>query len=139
MCKWNLRSLKFLKSVIKINRKIRKNNSPQNAIVGMAVMASILILIGGLELILEFGSITFLLVSLLMAIANYKIRDKTNSSKFLTALSIAGLGVGGILILYYEFTTKWEQMITIIVLYLILAFGAWRYSKKQAFENIKRT
>ncbi len=110
---------------------IRKNNSPQNAIIGMAVMSSILILIGGLELILEFGSITFLLVSLLMAVANYKIRDKTNSSKFLTGLSIIGLGIGGILILYYEFTTKWEQMIAIIILYIILAFGAWIYSKKK--------
>ncbi|MFK5959350.1 MAG: APC family permease [Lutibacter sp.] len=110
---------------------IRKNNSPQNAIIGMAVMSSILILIGGLELILEFGSITFLLVSLLMAVANYKIRDKTNSSKFLTALSIVGLGIGGMLILYYEFTNKWEQLITIIILYIILAFGAWSYSKKQ--------
>jgi amino acid transporter len=97
----------------------------------MAVMASILILFGGLELILEFGSITFLLVSLLMAIANYKIRDKTDSSKFLTALSILGLGIGGILILYYEFTNKWEQMIAIIILYIILAFGAWIYSKKE--------
>jgi amino acid transporter len=115
---------------------IRKNNSPQNSIIGMAVMASILILIGGLELILEFGSITFLLVSLLMAIANYKIREKTNSSKFITALSIVGLGVGGILILYYEFTNKWEQMIAIVILYIILAFGAWRYSNKQ--ENEKR-
>jgi len=110
---------------------IRKNNSPQNSIISMAVMASFLILIGGLELILEFGSITFLLVSLLMAVANYKIRDKTNSSKFLTVLSIIGLGIGGILILYYEFTTKWQQMITIIVLYLILGFGALKYSKKQ--------
>ncbi len=109
---------------------VRKNNSPQNAIIGLAILACILILIGGLELILEFGSITFLLVSLLMAVANYKIRDKTNSSKFLTGLSIIGLGIGGILILYYEFTTKWEQMIAIIILYIILAFGAWRYSKK---------
>jgi amino acid transporter len=110
---------------------IRKHNSPQNAIIGMAVMASILIVIGGLELILEFGSITFLLVSLLMALANYKIRDKTNSSQFLTALSIIALGVGAILILYYEFTTKWEQMIAIIILYIILALGAWQFSKKQ--------
>ncbi len=109
---------------------IRKNNSPQNAIIGMAILASTLILIGGLKLILEFGSITFLLVSLLMAIANYKIQDKTNSSKFLTALSIFGLGIGGTLILYYEFTNEWEQMIAIIVLYLILSFGAWIYSKK---------
>lgn len=117
---------------------IRKNNSPQNAIIGMAIMSSILILIGGLELILEFGSITFLLVSLLMAVANYKIRDKTKSSKLITALSIFGLGIGGILILYYEFTTKWEQMIAIIILYTILAFGAWKYSKKHEIETKKR-
>ncbi len=113
---------------------VRKNNSPQNAIIGMAVMASLLILIGGLELILEFGSITFLLVSLLMAVANYKIRDKTNSSKLLTLISIIGLSIGGILILYYEFTTKWEQMLVIVLLYVILAFGAWKYSKKKVIK-----
>lgn len=114
---------------------VRKNNIPQNAIIGMAVMASVLILIGGLELILEFGSITFLLVSLLMAIANYKIRDKTNSSGFLTLLSILGLGVGGTLILYYEFSTKWEQMIAIIILYIVLGIGSWIYSKKRGREE----
>jgi len=114
---------------------IRKENSPQHSIIALAVMASLLVLIGGLELILEFGSITFLLVSLLMAVANYKIRDKTESSKFITALSVVGLGIGGILILYYEFTTKWEQMIAIIILYIILAFGAWRYSKKNEIKE----
>ena len=110
---------------------IRKNNSPQNAILAMAIFASLLIVIGGLELILEFGSITFLLVSLLMAIANYKIRIKTNSSKLVTLLAIVGLSIGGILILYYEFTTKWEQMLAIIILYMVLAFGAWQFSKQQ--------
>ena len=114
---------------------IRKENSPQHAIIAMAALASVLILIGGLELILEFGSITFLLVSLLMAVANYKIRDKTNSSKFLTLLSIFGLALGGILILYYEFTTKWQQMIAIIIMYIILAIGAWIFSKKQIKQN----
>jgi amino acid transporter len=109
----------------------RKNKNPQNAIITMAIMASLLIIIGGLELILEFGSITFLLVSLLMAVANYKIRSKTNSSKFLTLVSIVGLGIGGILILYYEFTTKWEQMVFIIFLYMLLSICAWRYSKNK--------
>ena len=110
---------------------IRKNNSPKNAIIAMALLASILILIGGLQLILEFGSITFLLVSLLMAITNYKIRSKTNSSKILTVLSIFGLSFGGILILYYEFTNKWQQMLAIILLYVLLTFGAWVYRKKK--------
>ncbi len=116
---------------------IRKNTSPQNAILTMATLASVLILIGGLELILEFGSITFLLVSLLMAVANYKIRNKKNSSTFLTALSISGLGIGGLLILYYEFTTKWEQMIAIIFLYFILAFGAWLFAIKHEKVHLK--
>jgi len=109
----------------------RKNNIPRNAIVSMAAMATVLILIGGLELILEFGSITFLLVSLLMAIANHKIRKETNSSGFLTSLSVFGLGVGGILILYYEFNAKWEQMLAIVLLYLVLAFGARIFSMKK--------
>lgn len=109
---------------------LKRNNSPQNAIIAMAILASFLILIGGLELILEFGSITFLLVSLLMAIANYKIRDKTNSSVLITVLSILGLGLGAILILYYEFTNKWEEMMAIVILYIVLGIGAWVYSNK---------
>ena len=108
----------------------RKNNIPKNAIITMAVMSSILILVGGLQLILEFGSITFLLVSLLMAVANHKIRKKTGSSRFVTLLSIIGLSTGGILILYYEFTHKWEQMLFILIMYVILAVGALIYSKK---------
>jgi amino acid transporter len=110
---------------------IRKKSSPQNAIITMAIISCLLILIGGLQLILEFGSVTFLLVSLLMGIANYKIREKTNSSTFLTLLSIIGLGIGGIMILYYELTNNWEQMVAIIVLYFLLALGAWTFSKKK--------
>jgi len=79
----------------------RKNQIPANAILTMAAAAGLLIMVGGLQIILEFGSITFLLVSFLMAIANYKIREKTNSSSILTILSIVGLALGGILILYY--------------------------------------
>ena len=54
----------------------RRNRIPTHAIIALAGTASLLILSGGLRLILEFGSITFLLVSLLMAIANFKIRKK---------------------------------------------------------------
>ena len=111
---------------------VRKNSSPHNAIIAMAITSSFLILIGGLELILEFGSITFLLVSLLMAIANYKIRTQTQSSTLLTVLAIIGLSIGTLLILYYELTTKWQQMAFILMLYIILALGAWKFSKIKA-------
>ncbi|WP_055437140.1 APC family permease [Lacinutrix algicola] len=117
---------------------VRKNNSPQNAIIAMAVISCLLISIGGLELILEFGSVTFLLVSLLMAIANFKIRKKTNSSTILTIVSIIGLSIGGVLILYYELTNNWQQMVAIIVIYIFLAFGAYKFSsnKKNSYNNV---
>ena len=77
----------------------RINHIPVYAIITMATLAFILVLAGGLELILEFGSVTFLLVSLLMAYANYKIRDLTNSSSALTIIAIVGL-MGGTLLIF---------------------------------------
>ncbi len=111
----------------------RKNNIPRIAIISMATMAAILIIAGGLRLLVEFGSITFLVVSLLMAIINHQIRKKTNSSSVITISAIIGLSMGGILILYYEFTHKWEQMVAILFVYVLLGIGAWFYSKKGKF------
>lgn len=108
----------------------RKNDIPVNALLLMAIVASVLILSGGLELILEFGSITFLLVSLLTALANFKLRKETNSSTLITFLAIITLFTGSSLILYYEFQTKWIQMIAIILIYIILIIFAWLYAKK---------
>lgn len=109
----------------------RKNNIPINAILIMSTMSSVLILVGGLELILEFGSITFLMVSLLMSVANHKIRTQTNSSPIITRVAIAALSLGGALILYYEFTNKLKEMIAIVILYGVLAAGAYLFAKKQ--------
>jgi len=107
----------------------RKKNIPKTAIMAMAGIASLLIAMGGLRLILEFGSITFLLVSLLMAVANFKIRTKTNSLTSITVLSISGLLLGTILILYYEYQSNPEQLLFIVMLYVILSLGAWGYAR----------
>jgi amino acid transporter len=107
----------------------RKENIPKTAIMSMAAIASLLIVLGGLRLILEFGSITFLLVSLLMSFANFTIRDKTNSSTWITIVSMVGLFVGAVLILYYEYTTNPEQLLFIMVLYMVLTLGAWGYAR----------
>ncbi len=107
----------------------RKKHIPTYAIIAMALTATALILVGGLQLILEFGSITFLLVSLLMAMANFKIRHLTNSSTTFTVIAIMGLFMGAILILIYEYQTKPEQLLFIVVLYVLLTIGAWSYAK----------
>lgn len=107
----------------------RINHIPIYAIISMALLAFLLILVGGLELILEFGSVTFLLVSLLMAYANYKIHDLTNSSPTLTVFAIIGLMTGTILIFYYEFNNQLEQMIFIAGIYILLTLASWFYSR----------
>ena len=109
----------------------RINNIPIFAITSMAILAFLLVLAGSLEVILEFGSITFLLVSLLMAFANYKIRNLTDSSTFITMLSFFGLLCGTVLIFYYEFNNQPKQLIFILVLYVILTTGSWLYSRRK--------
>ena len=113
----------------------RSNNIPVAAIAMMAVLAMALILAGGLKVILEFGSVTFLLVSLLMAIANFRIRKLTDSSLFITLLSIIALAIGGGLILHFEYTDNPEQLIFMLVLYAILTLGALVFARVNAVRG----
>ena len=108
----------------------RTNYIPVHAIITMASLAFCLVLAGNLRVILEFGSVTFLLVSLLMAYANFKIRHLTASSTTLTVFSFIGLLSGGVLILYYEISAQPEQLFFIGGLYALLALGSWLYSRK---------
>jgi amino acid transporter len=110
----------------------RNNHIPVYAIITMAVCTFSLILAGNLQVLLEFGSVTFLLVSLLMAFANFRIRDKTGSSIMITLVSLAGLLVGTILILAYEFNNQPRQLLFIVVIYAILTLGSWLYSRARA-------
>ena len=107
----------------------RKNNIPIYSIITMALLAFCLIIASDLKVILEFGSITFLLVSSLMAYTNFTIYKKTDSSLIITILSIFGLMGGTVLIIYYEATTQIQQIYFIGGLYIILTFGAWLFSK----------
>jgi len=112
-----------------------RNSIPIYAISAMSLFAFCLVLTGNLELILEFGSVTFLLVSLLMAYANYRIRDLTASSVTLTLLAFLGLMAGTLLILYYEFTDQPKQMLFILCFYIVLTLGAWLYAKSRSFHT----
>jgi len=112
-----------------LGRKI-KTYIPNKAIITMSFLAFVLLATGGLQVILEFGSITFIIVSLLMAYTNFKKRIETNSSLIITVVAFVGLLVAGLLIIYFEFTENKEQFIYIIIIYILLGIGAFFYSKK---------
>lgn len=106
----------------------RRHHIPDGAIVCMSLCAFLLILLGELRIILEYGSITFLLVSLLMAVANFKVRKQTQSSTLVTLISVFGLCGGVAFIFYYELKHHPEQMLYICSLYISLSLAAWFYS-----------
>lgn len=108
----------------------RSKKIPVIAILIMSISAFLLIVSGELRLILEYGSITFLIVSLLIAVANYKIRDKTKSSMLMTLSAITGLALGVCFILYYEIHHHYDEVFYILGLYSVLAAFAWFYSRK---------
>ena len=112
----------------------RINHIPVFAIISMAVLAFLLVLAGSLEVILEFGSVTFLLVSLLMAYANYRIRDLTKSLLSITIISFFGLLMGTVLILYYEFNNQPQQLLFILGLYSLLTIASWLFSRRTTYD-----
>ncbi len=109
----------------------RRRGIPVFAILTMSGLAFCLVLAGNLRVILEFGSVTFLLVSFLIAFANFKIRKQTRSSLLITVCALAGLAAGTVLILYFEAVTQPEQLIFIGGLYTLLTFASWAYSKSR--------
>lgn len=113
----------------KLSNRI-KGHIPNYAIITMAILSFSLILIGGLEIILEFGSITFIIVSFLMAYANYVKRHETKTRLLPAIIAMVGLLIGGILIFYFVFSEKPIQLLYILVIYLILILGAIIYARK---------
>ncbi|MGV6812582.1 MAG: APC family permease [Brevirhabdus sp.] len=108
----------------------RSGAVPVHAILAMAATASGLILIGNLRMILEFGSVTFLVVSFLMAYANHKHRAKTGSHVIMTLGSMAGLALGTVVIFWHEYQTDPAQMAFILGLYVVLTLGALGWSAR---------
>jgi amino acid transporter len=112
--------------------KKRKVHIPVYAILLMSSTAYVLVLSGGLQVILEFGSITFILVSLLMAYANYRKRKETQSSQAMTLLAISGLAIAGLLILYFEYTHNRSQLFYILGIYGMLALGSYLFARRRS-------
>lgn len=109
----------------------RRKHIPQNAIILMSALSFIFILSGKLQDIVEFGSITFIIVSFLMAYCNFNIREKTKTNGLIAISAMIFLGLAAILILYFNSVHDMNQLIRIITVYIILGVFAKLYSAQQ--------
>lgn len=112
-----------------------KGHIPSNAIICMTILAIGLMFSGGLQLLLEFGSITFIMVSFLMALANFKMRKQTKTSPLMGIVTMFGLACAGFSILYYEWTEEPKQLLYICSVYVVLILIALLYGRKDKGLN----
>lgn len=109
----------------------RHGHIPGYAIVVMTIAALSFIFLGRLEEILQFGSITFILVSLLMALANFVKRRETRTHPILTLGSIVILGSAAVAILIYQWQTNRRALAVTMGLYLIVFSAAFVFSRRK--------
>lgn len=107
-----------------------KGHIPDRALISMGILAFALILSGGLQLLLEFGSITFIIVSFLMAFANARKRKETKTHIVPATVAMTGLFLAGIMILWFEAREAPGQLAFILTLYVVLMLSALLYAKK---------
>jgi amino acid transporter len=106
-----------------------KGHIPKNAIITMGIFSFLLIAIGGLTVILEFGSITFIIVSFLMAYSNFVKRHETKTNVYIAGIAMFGLFIAGLLIFYFEYKESPQQLINLFIIYSTLLIFSFIYSK----------
>ncbi len=90
---------------------------PWVANVALITMAMAFTLTGGLEVIAAFSSMTFLLVSIGVSVANLRLRTQTQCKIWLVNLGLALMSVTVILLVTYFWRDKPDTLIAIIGIY----------------------
>lgn len=108
-----------------------KDHIPGYAIFAMTLTALLMVIFGGLEELLEFSSITFIIVSLLMAYANFVKREQTGTHPILAVGTIALLAIGMFAILRYQWLYHIKALAVTLVIYTTLGIGAASYARRR--------
>ncbi|BDY12510.1 APC family permease [Hydrogenimonas cancrithermarum] len=112
----------------------RRNHKmiPYYALLLMFILAALFVLFGELESIVAFSSITFLLVSLAVGVANFILRRKTGSNIFIVTASILLMSGTIGLMLYHLYHENPKTLIDIGMIYLLIAllFFIFRMTKR---------
>jgi len=108
-----------------------KEHIPGYSIVAMTLTAFCMVIVGGLEELLEFSIITFIIVSLVMAYANFVKREQTGTHPALAIAVMAFLGMGMFAILAYQWLFHAKALWVTLGIYVVLGIGAATYARRR--------
>lgn len=108
---------------------------PWVAVVVLGILTISFTYFGSLELIASFSSLTFLLVSLAVNIANYKLRSKTKANPYYVILGILLLLFTIGTLVFYLLTHSPEELLWIMSVYFIIIL--LEFSSKHFYNYYK--
>lgn len=108
-----------------------RRGAPWVAIVVLTGLSLLFTLVGGLEIIAEFSSLTFLLVSIGVSVANFRLRARTRSKASLILLGLVLMGATVFLLLLHLWQTEGERLLWIAAIYGTVAGIELLFSKRR--------
>ncbi len=110
--------------------KKNSKNIPYHSLLTMYILAFAFIVYGKLDSIIAFSSMTFLVVSLSVAIANLKLYQKTDSHIFIIITSILSMSGTISLMISYMYNHDRDNLYAILTIYtlIILVFVIYQYT-----------
>lgn len=114
---------------VQFNLRDRKG-VPWLAIVVMSVLAAGFTLWGSLSVIAEFSSMTFLLVSIGVSLANIKLRARTGANLIVAALGLVLMLITVATIAVYLAVHNPHELIVILALYLAVGLASVAYNRR---------
>lgn len=114
------------------------NDVPWLAVVVLTVLALAFTLAGGLEVIAAFSSLTFLLVSIGVSIANLKLRSATGSRLGLVVLGLALMGVTVLLLLIHLWQSSRGTLAWIVTIYAGVLAAELLFSERRLLHLRRR-
>ncbi len=105
-----------------------RSGVPTTSVVIIALLAVVLSAFGGLELIASFSSLTFLLVSIGVCVANLKLRKETKTAKVPVLFGIVLMAATVLLLIYYLYEHNIDALYFALCSYgaTVLSFAVFR-------------
>jgi amino acid transporter len=106
---------------------------PYYSLLLMFVLSSLFVLFGKLESIVAFSSMTFLLVSMAVGVANFILRKETGAYPAVVIASLGLMGITICLMLYYLWYHQQMILKDIVMIYLLISvlFAIFRLTHKE--------
>lgn len=106
-----------------------RHKVPAYGVLVITALAGFLTALGGLELIASFSSMTFLLVSIAVTVANLRLREKTNSSMLPIALGLVLMASTVVLLVIFLARDNTTALITTAIIYVAAAIAHFVFAR----------